>query len=162
MAEKINILFQYKPESEMVSRQQLPDGCKLVKFVPSFIDVLKKKATFTEYIWKLITADNYVLYCVKNHNDDVIHKSAKVGWCYKFSFLKKNEYEIGPCHTAKNWRGKGIYPFVLKQIISDNPQANYYMFIDEKNTSSINGVKKAGFMPVGSVKRCQNGQWRRI
>ena len=162
MDEKIDILFQYNPESEFKTIKQLPIGCKLIRFTPSFLDLLKKRCSMSEYLWSIITAKNYVLFIVKNQDNDIIHKSARIGKCYKLNFLNKDEYEIGPCYTTKSWRGKGIYPFVLKQIISDVPMANYYMFVDEKNLSSIRGVEKAGFTAIGKIKRCSNGVWRKI
>lgn len=162
MDEKVYLLFQYNHDTKITNERKLPSGCKLIKFTPTLKDILRKKVSFTEYFWYIITAHNYVLYCVMNDKNEVIHKSTRIGKCYKFNFLKKNEYEIGPCYTSESFRGKGIYPFVLNQIISDNPNANYYMFIDEKNFSSIRGVEKAGFMLIGQIKRCSKGIWKRI
>lgn len=78
MDKKIDILFQYNPNSKTKIVNQLPNGCSLIKIKPNFIDLLNKRCSFTEYLWSVITAKNYVLYVVINQDDGVIHKSAKI------------------------------------------------------------------------------------
>lgn len=157
--EKIDVLFCYKGTTNKIE-YHLPMGCVVKRIKPSLIGLISGKVSINEYLWKLITMGNYTLYSVLNECDEVVHKSAKIGKCYKFMFLGNKEFEIGPCYTLEKWRGRGIYPFVLKTIIEDEPDANYYMFVNENNTSSIRGVEKAGFHPIGLVKRHSNGIWR--
>lgn len=162
MKEKINILFYRHGKTENLADLQLTSGCKLEKYIPTFSDVIKKKTKFSDFIWRIITFNNYVLFIVKDSDNITIHSSAKIGRCYKFNFLGKNSYEIGPCFTSKEWRGKGIYPYVLMQIISDCPDFDYYMFIDETNLSSIRGVEKVGFKAIGKIKRLKFGIWKKL
>lgn len=101
--------------------------------------------------WWLITKGKYFVWCAYD-GDDVVHTSYIVPKCMKFPFLTKGTYEIGPCKTESAYRGKGIYPAVLSQIVAEVGKA--YMIIDDINTASIRGVTKAGFVAMsGEIKR---------
>lgn len=85
----------------------------------------------------------------------VVHTSFVVPKCSKYSFLGKNDYEIGPCKTDINYRGRGIYPHVLKYVVKhfSKQDNDFYMIVDKKNTSSRRGCEKAGFFIQGEVER---------
>ena len=73
----------------------------------------------------------------------------------KFAFLKQNDYEIGPCRTDIDYRGKGIYPYVLKYIVNyfGSEDSNFYMIVNENNASSRRGCEKAGFTIADEVEK---------
>ncbi len=104
---------------------------------------LSLKKTAENAYWWLISRGKYRIWCVYD-NDTVIHTSYVVPKCVKFPFLDKASYEIGPCHTNDSYRGKGIYPAVLYDIVQKKGGVAY-MIIDDTNTPSIKGVAKAGF-----------------
>lgn len=83
------------------------------------------------------------------------HTSYVIPKCVKFPFMKKNDYEIGPCFTASEFRGKGIYPDVIGHICSHLSDASgtFYMIVDDDNQPSIRGIEKAGFVRVGTVEK---------
>lgn len=92
------------------------------------------------------------------HVDDekgYVHTSYLLGKSFKFSFLNHDDYEIGPCFTREDSRGKGIYPDVLRYICSNFGSADtkFYMLVAQNNKSSIRGIEKAGFRLVGEVMR---------
>lgn len=62
--------------------------------------------------------------------------------------LKKNECFIHYCATAKEQRGKNIYPHVLSKIVEDYPGYRILITVDHNNHASIRGVEKAGFQPI--------------
>ena len=65
-------------------------------------------------VWFFITRGRtYVYYCFDGQNK--VHQSYVMKKCFKFPFLKKNDIHIGPCYTAEEYRGQGIYPAVLKK-----------------------------------------------
>lgn len=103
----------------------------------------------------MITLGRAKIVCVSDKENKVIHTSYLIPKCYKFKFLGINDFEIGPCKTAERYRGKGIYPSVLKYIISRNERisSEFYMIVDEKNVPSRRGCEKAGFDIIGSAKR---------
>lgn len=112
-----------------------------------------KKALLCAY-FHIITLGHFYIYYVISDNQ-IIHTSFVLGKCYKFPFMKKGEYEIGPCITEREYRGKGIYPSVIKKIIADNTEKGkvFYMFCNEKNLSSIKGILKAGFREDGILEK---------
>ena len=104
-----------------------------------------RTSLFRFYI-SLLTAGKTTIYLALDKNKNIIHTAYVIPRNFKYPFLLENEYAIGPCCTKLEARGRGIYPFVLSNIVSANPKNEYYMFINENNCSSIRGVKKAGFV----------------
>ena len=84
----------------------------------------------------------------------IAHTTYLIPRCYKFPFMSKGDYEIGPCLTYPDFRGKGIYPEVLKHIYANvgSESTLFYMIVDENNSPSIRGIEKAGFERCGTVK----------
>lgn len=84
-----------------------------------------------------------------------VHTSLVVPSCYKFPFLGSFDFAIGPCFTAKPYRRKGCYRYVLEHITADrmHPDATYYMIVSNTNTASVKGIEKAGFERCGCVKK---------
>lgn len=82
------------------------------------------------------------------------HTSYVIPKCYKFPFLGADDYEIGPCFTYSEYRGRGLYPAILRYICGSVGKDNstFYMIVDENNTPSIKGIEKAGFEKCGTVK----------
>lgn len=84
-----------------------------------------------------------------------MHASYLLGKSFKFPFLGQDDYEIGPCVTRVDCRGRGLYPDVLRFICHNvgGPKSKFYMLVAPSNTASIRGIEKAGFSQVGYVKR---------
>jgi len=105
------------------------------------------------YFW-LITGGKYKIYFLR-HDDDIAHSSYVVPKCGKFSFMKKGDYEIGPCVTSTDYRRKGCYHYVLNHITSQKEyrQSEFYMIVKSTNEPSIKGIEKSGFIRCGIVKK---------
>ena len=116
----------------------------------SMQDITLKSIVLNIYWW-LITNGKYRVWCAYD-GIKVIHTSYVIPKCYKFPFLKKGSYEIGPCYTDKDYRGKSIYPAVLSKIVVGGGTA--YMIINDNNASSIRGVIKAGFVAEPGEIKC--------
>ena len=95
------------------------------------------------------------IYYVLSENDKIMHTSYLIPTCRKFAFMKKDEFQIGPCFTDKQFRGKGIYPAVLRHITSQNEYEGkmFYMLVFTENLPSIKGIEKAGFKRCGNAKK---------
>lgn len=104
-----------------------------------------KATMFRAYI-SVLTKNKTKIYYAFDDNGNILHTSFIIPPNIKFSFLKENEMEIGPCYTNPNARGQGVYPYVLDYIVKNNKAVNYLMIIKEENLSSIRGVTKAGFV----------------
>ncbi len=105
-------------------------------------------------LWfQCITLGKAKLFCYRQ-NGELVHTSYVIPKCYKFPFLGKCDYEIGPCFTYPRFRGKGFYPLMLRYICANigTEHSIFYMIVDESNLSSIKGIEKADFQRCGNVK----------
>lgn len=93
-----------------------------------------------------------IAYVCDDQTNQVIHTSYVLPRSFKFPFLSKGDMEIGPCITVKKYRGKGIYPAVLRSIIRTGA-GMFYMLVEKHNTASIHGIEKAGFKKVGLCEK---------
>ena len=104
-----------------------------------------RTSLFRLYISLLSFGKTKIYFSIDKNTGNIIHQSCAIPRNFKYPFLKKGEYCIGNCKTEPAFRGRGIYPYMLKYIMADNPNTIFKMTIREDNTPSINGVKKAGF-----------------
>lgn len=90
-------------------------------------------------------------------NKGIAHSSYVIPYCAKFSFMGRHDYQIGPCNTREDCRGKSLYPSMLNQIgreiIESKPDSNVYVLIRERNLSSNKGIQKANFEAVGTIRK---------
>lgn len=107
----------------------------------------------TRLLFQIMTLGRAKIFYISN-SEDLVHTSYVVPRCFKFAFMGRDDYEIGPCMTYPQYRGKGIYPSALRWICKEvgNGRSTFYMIVDEKNTASIRGMEKAGFKKYGIVK----------
>jgi hypothetical protein len=112
----------------------------------------------------ILTFGKASIFYLTDSNDELIHTSYLIPYCFKFPFMKKYDFEIGPCYTHPKYRGNGIYPMVLLNIcfIYKGYNTVFYMIIDEKNKSSIRGVEKAGFIKCGKVYKNKSKRYKLI
>lgn len=82
------------------------------------------------------------------YNETMVHSSLVARGSFKFTFLRKNDIEIGPCWTNEEYRGRGIYPYMLGVIIKEEISngGTAYMIVADDNKSSLKGITKAGFI----------------
>lgn len=72
--------------------------------------------TVSRIRWALLTRNKAKIFYVRHKNGEIMHESVVIPECPKFPFLKRGDFEIGPCFTAEKYRGRGIYPAVLRYI----------------------------------------------
>lgn len=99
------------------------------------------------FLWKLtslLLRGSYLEYQLWR-DDKLLSKAEVITWLPVFCFMPKKGIHIGPCRTVPEERGKGYYPYLLRQIINRDPTQDYYMIVNDNNLSSIKGVEKAGF-----------------
>lgn len=95
---------------------------------------------------------------ILRHKKNIVHES----WVYFDSILPEqfgfdeNIPLIGDCKTIPSYRGKGIYPYVLCQIVNDLQKKKYvkkaYILVSPHNRPSIHGIEKANFNFLGHLK----------
>ena len=74
---------------------------------------------------------------------------AHVTWLFKNKLLtkqlgEKNAYTVGDSLTNEKYRGKGIYPFVLRTIAKATSK-DIIIYVEPDNIASVRGIEKAGF-----------------
>ena len=105
--------------------------------------------------WNLITFGKCRVFSICDKEGKLVHYSYVVEKCWKFPFLQKADFEIGPCETAFEFRGQGIYPYVLSCICKNKLRESNcaYMIVDSNNISSIRGITKCGFKKIMCLRR---------
>lgn len=83
----------------------------------------------------------YALYS-KNELIHVSYLYTNVFINYLFGY--KGYLVIGDCFTKSEYRGKGLYPKMLKFIANENNK-NIVIYVSATNNDSIKGIEKAGF-----------------
>jgi predicted acetyltransferase len=60
--------------------------------------------------------------------------------------MDRDGLHIGPCWTHPDFRGHGLYPYLLQKIIEDyqNNIDKIYIFASTSNIASQRGIEKAG------------------
>lgn len=62
---------------------------------------------------------------------------------------------IGDCYTSEQFRGKSIYPRVLRYIARDvasRAGTSVYVLVSPANLPSVRGLEKAGFRRLGRLR----------
>lgn len=61
--------------------------------------------------------------------------------------------------TRRGWRGQGLYPRLLQQIVQREPANRFWIGHDIGNVASSRGVVRAGFSAVGEVYEDAGQLW---
>ena len=131
-------------------------------FSPSFLKgfcIKGEKISIKTYLVRIyfwaITKGKIKIYYVKSTDGAIIHTSYVIPRCIKFPFLSENDFQIGPCTTHPDFRGRGIYPRVINHIVKTVGESDtvFSMTVDISNTPSIKGIEKAGFEKCGDVEK---------
>ena len=153
------LLYEFSGEA----RDNL-DPIEVLKFVPTirkpFLSLLNETGKEKDYHnfwvelrWAIVTFFSYEIFYVITNNE-IIHTSYCAKKCFKFPFMKSDDYHIGPCHTTTRARGQRVYPSVLTKIASEKYNNNHiYMVVEDTNLSSRHGVETAGFHVIGELQR---------
>lgn len=127
------VLFKPNPFKIRIKGERLTDGFLQIYLV--------------RVIYWLISYGKATLVYLQSENGDVAHHSYVIPKCFKFRFLKKDDFEIGPCFTYEEYRGQGLYGKVLNYIAIafGNDKSDFYILVREANKESIAGVEKTIF-----------------
>jgi RimJ/RimL family protein N-acetyltransferase len=121
----------------------------------TFLNFLAFPHPFYNLYWIINAKGKCWLYRVSRGSDEA-HYSYVTKKSYKFPFMKESDFQLGNCFTHEEFRGLGIYSFVIIKVVENHLNINnlneIYMLIDEKNVSSKKGAEKAGFQRLGQMK----------
>jgi len=148
-------LYRIDKRQEMESTG-LPfsDDLKMEVYEPSIFRASPDKSEFMRRkLWFLITLGNYkVIYIKKGGN--IVHYSYLIPKNFRFPFMGKKDFQIGPCLTYPEYRNLGIYSKVLRLIPSLFGETGtiFWIYTSQKNTSSQRVIEKSGFEFVANMK----------
>lgn len=101
------------------------------------------------FLWYLCCRRGYKIYYVL-HQGRVIHWSHVLTKYFRLAFMAAEDGEIGPCWTSPDFRGRGIFPAVLREIVAREPIAGrWFVFARSDNHASKRAIEKAGFQHAG-------------
>lgn len=119
-----------------------------------------KKGAFIAFMWKVITLKKPKAYVIRDNDGKIIHSTCVIPKCYKFPFMGKKDIHIGPGQTAKQYRGQGLWPYVVSAIVENelDEKNSAFGMINTRNENSIKGFKKVGFFPIALMRKDKLGR----
>ena len=115
----------------------------------------KGKGRLSNLYWWLISKKLYICEIADKETGEVMHYTYVMKKSYKFPFMKKDDYMIGPCVTDEKFRGRGLLGrginFSKQEILGMNPNAKFIGLVREANASSRKGIEKVGMLSTGRV-----------
>lgn len=158
MRKEKQILFIFDSNCKLNEKLFLNTDYEILEFVPTMFrlkldNYYNIKDFLIHVLWFLSTKGKYKIVYVVN-NKKLIHYSYVIPKIYKFSFLANTDLEIGPCYTHPDYRGQGIFPYMIAFIIKKYRNHNNIMImVDENNISSRKAIDKVGFRKYGILKK---------
>ena len=111
------------------------------------------KGRIANFYWWLISRKTFLCEIHDTETKALMHYTYVMQKSYKFPFMSKRDYIIGPSVTIEEFRGKGLLgkgiAYVQHQVLSCNEEANFIALIREENISSRKGVEKVGMVNTG-------------
>jgi hypothetical protein len=109
------------------------------------LQVLQPHNSVHNILWTIFSMGRFKEYRIL-YNSKVIAYAQTMPKIFIFSFMHKKGLHIGPYWTHHDFRGQGLYPYLLRKIIDDNKNKtdHFYIFADYNNSSSHRGIVKAG------------------
>ena len=130
---------------------------EILRFIPDIFHIqianekIPLKSKLVRIYFYILSKKKVRIYYVQCGNN-IIHTSVVMPKCWKFNFLEENDLIIGPCYTAKKFRGKGIFTSVLTYINQIKKTGNVYVAVNENNQASLRAIKAAGYSEIGLIK----------
>lgn len=115
----------------------------------------KGKGRLSNLYWRLISRKIYICEIADKETGEVMHYTYVMKKSYKFPFMKKDDYMVGPSVTDEKFRGRGLLGrginFAKQEILAINPNARFIGLVREENVSSRKGIEKIGMLSTGRV-----------
>ncbi|WP_026944772.1 hypothetical protein [Algoriphagus marincola] len=93
-------------------------------------------------------------YKIKEHGE-IIHRS---NIYFNSHLLRAFDFDqpmitIGDCVTIDAYKGQGIYPWVITEIVKEHLlKSHIYMLVSPQNIPSIKGIQKAGLRKLARIR----------
>ncbi len=117
----------------------------------------KGKGRFANFYWCLTSGKVYICEIADKETGEVMHYTYTMKRTYKFPFMKKTDYMVGPSVTDEKFRGRGLLGrgivYSQDKLLEITPTARFYGLAREANASSRKGIEKIGMLSTGRVFR---------
>ena len=111
------------------------------------------KGRIANFYWWLICKKTFLCEIYDAETKELMHYTYAMKRSYKFPFMTKNDYMMGPSVTLEKFRGRGLLgnglAYVQNGILALEEDANFIALIREENISSRKGVEKSGMVNTG-------------
>jgi hypothetical protein len=101
--------------------------------------------------WRYGSPETYILLAYADKtlaHIEWIVPANKIRW--RYHFVTKDSYSIISCLTSQSFRGLGIYPSQIREVVKSNiPAKLFQIWTASSNTPSLKGIHKAGGIKVG-------------
>jgi hypothetical protein len=117
------------------------------------IKKLQGRLAVTYLKWRYGSEDTYVL--LAYYKDRLVH----IEWVVpaqkikaRYPFINDNSYAIISCMTCENFRGLGIYPSQIQEVVkSEIPSSKFWIWTPFNNKASLKGIAKSGAKEAGEI-----------
>lgn len=99
--------------------------------------------------WKRKIFEIHLVYAKNN----IIHYTFVLPKCFRLPFMKKSDLEVGPCYTHPDYRGRGLTPYILKEVFKNHATSDIFGLIRHDNEKSIRAVEKIFMQQTGVCNR---------
>jgi hypothetical protein len=154
-------LYYYNSPSE---RNNILGSSFMYKEINQFSEVEKYKVDFNKADYESRFLHGHI-FCVLDFEEGL----ASYGWINPSGKHTLGELDLDmdlgnkidslyDFYTFEEFRGKGLYPFLLQNIVSRNQKAKL-IYVLPSNISSVKGIKKSGFQFLGNLKGYNKQQY---
>lgn len=126
----------------------------LVEIVPKGMAILPFGVWWILHYSGIFSNREYALFLIR-HAGTIIHRSVITPGYFRFSFMGKDDLQIGDTWTSADHRGKGLAVFAIRKIVAEyahQGQRIWYV-TDKNNAPSIKAAERAGLVLYGEGKR---------
>lgn len=116
-------------------------------FSPSLRRLKRHQSNWIIYLfWFFITRGRYKIVYISDGNM-IIHYTHILPKFFKLPFMSSKDLMIGPAWTMESYRGKGIFPAVIIDIVKNfkKVRRSFHIFAHVDNIASQKAIEKAEF-----------------
>ena len=153
MTNKQQIYWFYK--NEQINLVEIDDKFSFNFFKPTIFNLKLHQGSVLLYLfWYIFSFGKYqIFYIIDKRNNKVAHYSNILPKIFKYSFMKKNDWQIVNVFTFSDYRRHQLYQFALAKILSELKGTNIWIGTRNDNIASINGIVKAGFKKAANASK---------
>jgi len=130
---------------------KIDDRFKYFFFDPTTFNLKLHNGSILLYLfWYIFSFGRYrIFYIIDKKSDTIAHYSHILPKIFKYSFMKKQEFQIANCYTYPEFRGNRLFSFALSFI--GESEDVFWVGTRDDNNASIKSIERAGYLRVLKV-----------